>query len=354
MDRRTIDAYEAMGAGYGSRSNWADRAASLVEELPPGAVRADLGCGPGEYLSSLGRPVLALDATTAMLQRVPTDAWRVQADLEALPLRRGSMAAAWASKSYQHLSPERLPMALADLHRSLAVGAPVDLTVFGGSGVHRLDDDRLFAHWTPEALADLAVGAGFDEVELRLEPGAEQAYPHLFLRARRARTLADTVGAGMRVLVCGLNPSVYAADAGVAFARPGNRFWPAAVKAGLVTDGLDPVQALRVDGVGMTDLVKRASPGAAELTTEEFRAGLARLERLCSWLQPGLVCFVGLAGWRAAVDRAAVAGTQEGRLGGVPVYLAPSTSGRNASSRLDDLVEHLRVAAAMGMSGMRG
>jgi TDG/mug DNA glycosylase family protein len=46
--------------------------------------------------------------------------------------------------------------------------------------------------------------------------------------ARRARTLPDTVGPGMRLLVCGLNPSLFAADAGVGYARPGNRFWPAA------------------------------------------------------------------------------------------------------------------------------
>ena len=37
----------------------------------------------------------------------------------------------------------------------------------------------------------------------------------------------------MRLLVCGLNPSVYSADAGVGYARPGNRFWPALRLAGL-------------------------------------------------------------------------------------------------------------------------
>ncbi len=47
--------------------------------------------------------------------------------------------------------------------------------------------------------------------------------------------LPDTVGPGMRVLVVGLNPSVLSADAGVGFARPGNRFWPAALASGLVT-----------------------------------------------------------------------------------------------------------------------
>ena len=66
----------------------------------------------------------------------------------------------------------------------------------------------------------------------------------------------------MRLLVVGLNPSLYSADVGVGYRRPGNRFWPAALGAGLVTRDRDPSHALRVHGVGMTDLVKRATSNA--------------------------------------------------------------------------------------------
>ena len=164
-------------------------------------------------------------------------------------------------------------------------------------------------------------------------------------RATRARTLPDTVGAGMRLLVCGLNPSVYAADAGVGFARPGNRFWPAALAAGIVTTDRSPDRALADHGVGMTDLVKRATPRADALTADEYRAGVERVRRLVAWLRPGAVCFVGLAGWRAAVDRKAVAGVQTADLGGVPVYVMPSTSGLNARVPPAALADHLRAAA---------
>ena len=127
-------------------------------------------------------------------------------------------------------------------------------------------------------------------------------------RVTRARTLPDTVGPGMRLLVCGLNPRVYSADAGVGFARPGNRFWPAALAAGLVTVDRDPRAALTGHGVGMTDLVKRATPRADELTPRRVPRRAARASSgSCAWLQPGAVCFVGLAGWRAAVDRKASA-----------------------------------------------
>ncbi len=147
------------------------------------------------------------------------------------------------------------------------------------------------------------------------------------------------------LLICGLNPSVYSAETLVGFGRPGNRFWPAALAAGIATVDCEPRHALAHHGMGMTDLVKRATPRADELTTDEYRAGLERVERLCAWLRPEAVCFVGLAGWRAAADRKATPGWQESDLGGSPVYVMPSTSGLNAHSSLADLTDHLRCAA---------
>ena len=167
-------------------------------------------------------------------------------------------------------------------------------------------------------------------------------------RATRLRSLPDTVGPGMRLLVCGLNPSQYAADRGVGYARPGNRFWAAARQAGLVTRPHEPVHALTAHGLGMTDLVKRATPRAEVLTRDEFRDGAGRVARLVEWLRPAAVCFVGLQGWRAAVDRGAVAGVQPGSFGGRPAYVMPSTSGLNAHASLDELVGHLRAATALG------
>jgi TDG/mug DNA glycosylase family protein len=188
----------------------------------------------------------------------------------------------------------------------------------------------------------LITGAGFTLDELEVTSTSDGVGSRG--RARRARTLPDTVGAGMRLLVCGLNPSVRAADAGVGFVTPGNRFWPAALAAGLVTRDRDPRHALLAHGIGMTDLVKRATPRAAELTREEYRTGVERVDRLCAWLQPAAVGVVGLAGWRAAVDRGAVPGWQERSLGGRPVYVLPSTSGLNAATPLSALADHLRIA----------
>ena len=94
-------------------------------------------------------------------------------------------------------------------------------------------------------------------------------------------------------------------------------------------------------------MVKRATVGADELSVAELRAGMDRVERLCAWLRPGALCLLGLAGWRAAVDRRAVAGPQEHRLGGVPVYVMPNPSGRNAHTTPAALADHLRAAQAL-------
>ena len=140
-----------------------------------------------------------------------------------------------------------------------------------------------------------------------------------------------------------VNPSPYSADAGVGYARPGNRFWPAALAAGIVAVDRDPVAAL-VAGMGMTDFTKRATRTAAEVTRQEYTDGFARVGRLVEWLSPGAVCFTGLSGWRTVVDRQAVAGVQPAPVGGRPAYVMPSTSGLNARTSLAELADHLQRA----------
>jgi TDG/mug DNA glycosylase family protein len=360
MDERTVQAYDRGAGAYVEkrRAYHPDRAEAFAALLPPGGRRLDLGSGPGHYLPHLGRPVVAADAAPAMVQAALSrhggpGVSGVVCDIEATPFARGAFAGVWASKSFQHVPAERLPLALAGLHRALAVGGVLDLTMFTGDGseVRPAEDDfpgRLFSWWQPGALGHVLTGAGFDVEAIEVDdPRAGDDHSRMTARARRARTLADTVGPGMRLLICGLNPSIYAADAGVGFARPNNRFWTAARAAGIVAVDRDPPAALRRHGVGMTDIVKRATVAASELTTAEYRAGLVRVEHLVRWLGPRAICFVGLAGWRAAVDRRAVAGVQPADLGGAPVYVMPSTSGLNARVPVAELAAHLRAAAAL-------
>jgi TDG/mug DNA glycosylase family protein len=312
-----------------------------------GAAGLDLAGAAGLHLAGAARLDRAGAPRLDRAGGARPPAWRVRGDLEALPVRRGALGGAWARNSYLHVARDHLPMALADLHRALAVGAPLAMSVLAGDDEGAVADDdigpRRFTGWRPGPLADVVVGAGFEDLDLRPPAGATD----LWVRARRARTLADTVGPGMRLLVVGLNPSVVAADAGAGFAGATNRFWPAALAAGAATRTRDPWHALRVDGMGMTDLVKRATPGAAGLRVAEYREGAARVERLAAWLRPRVVVFVGLAGYRAGVDAGAAPGRQDRPFGGVPAWVMPSTSGANARTRLVDHVHHLRGALAL-------
>jgi len=270
----------------------------------------------------------------------------VQGNVEHLPFVRGSISRARYPMTHLLVPAPRLPMALWDLHRVLTVGAPLEL--FALAGGERGDagpagDDvgsRCPTRWPPGRLVDVVTGAGFTvESESVTVSGDE-----IHLRAARARTLADTVGAGMRLLVCGVNPSFYSADFGVGYARPGNRFWKAALGAGVVARDRDPVDAVTVHRVGMTDFVKRPTRTAAEVTPDEYRAGFARVERLVEWLRPGAVCFTGLSGWRTVVNPKAAPGLQPEPMGGRPAYVMPSTSGLNSRTPVDELSEHLRAA----------
>jgi TDG/mug DNA glycosylase family protein len=307
-------------------------------------VRVDIGCGPGQYGPDLGSPLVQLDVAFAMLA-IARDANPaapcVQADLEALPFRPGALGGAWSRNSYVHIPRARLPIALTQLQRTLAPGAPLAMTMIAGDHEGGLAGDdfpgRFFALWDPDHLGQVVEGAGFTLDDCSVVKGT------IHVRATRARTLPDFVGPDMRVLVCGLNPSLRSADVGFGYAGPSNRFWPAAIDAGLVRHPRDPWRMLADDRVGMTDFVKRATVGANELRPAEYREGAVRVRRICDWLRPQVVCFVGLAGYRAGVDRNAQPGVQPEPFGGSTAYVLPSTSGLNARTRRAELTEHLRA-----------
>ena len=354
MEKATVEVYEDRGEkrAVGAKTERIDAAEEFGKLVAAGRLRIDLGCGAGRYTEPLGSPCVGLDAASSMLaicaQAAP-GALLVRGDLESLPFGRATIGGAWANMSYLHVPRKRLPASLADLHRVLDVGAPLDLQVlhgeFEGTG---LPDDRVggrfFAVWHTGPLTEVLTGAGFDVESSEVVSEGPGRTDILRLRATRGGTLADSVGPGMRLLVCGLNPSVYSADAGMGFARLGNRFWPAATASGLVSVPRDPRRALEVDGIGMTDLVKRATPNAAALSPTEYRAGALRVEHLVEWLEPKAVLFVGLAGWRVAVDPKATAGVQSLAFGGRPAYVMPSTSGINVNSRLEELTDHMKAA----------
>ena len=157
--------------------------------------------------------------------------------------------------------------------------------------------------------------------------------------------IPDLVGPGMRVLLCGINPSLESGYRTLHFATPGNRLWPTLHAAGWTSRRLQPDETAQVlaAGIGISNLVPRATARADELDDGELRAGLAPLAALAERWQPGWVAFCGMSAYRVATGRRkAVVGPQPDALGGRPVWLLPNPSGLNASWQLP------RLAAAYG------
>ncbi len=170
-----------------------------------------------------------------------------------------------------------------------------------------------------------------------------------------AKPLPDVIAPGLRVLFCGINPSLLSAERGHHFARPGNRFWRALHGAGFTPRLLSPDEDGRLPeyGLGITNLVARPTRAASELTAEELRAGGVALERLVAAYAPQVLAVVGVTAWRTAFGRPKAAlGPQPERLGGARVWVLPNPSGLNANHQLPDLVRlYAGLRAAFGTGG---
>jgi double-stranded uracil-DNA glycosylase len=154
------------------------------------------------------------------------------------------------------------------------------------------------------------------------------------LQAAYGAMIPDLVGTSVRVLLVGINPSLYSGWTGRHFARPGNRLWRTLHEAGFTDHLLHPseTEAILAAGLGITNLVARATARADELTEEEIRAGVAPLRRLVRRWRPSYVAFLGISTYRVAYgDRRAQVGPQPDHdIEAARVWVLPNPSGLNA------------------------
>src|SRR5688572_2383720 len=125
------------------------------------------------------------------------------------------------------------------------------------------------------------------------------------LVAARGKTIPDVIAPDLRVLFCGINPSLYSAAIGHHFGRPGNRFWPALHLGGFTDRLFSPYEdaSLLELGLGLTNLAGRATAAADQLSDDELIAGRARLERKIRRHRPAWVAFLGVMAYRTAFGR---------------------------------------------------
>jgi double-stranded uracil-DNA glycosylase len=166
------------------------------------------------------------------------------------------------------------------------------------------------------------------------------------LAAARELTVPDVGGPGLAVLFCGINPGLYSAATGCHFARPGNRFWPALHESGFTPRLLRPDEQAELPrfGLGITNLVPRATARADELSAEELRTGAARLIGLVEAWRPRVLAVVGISAYRIAFGRkVATTGEQTETIGATRVWVLPNPSGLNAHYQLPALAERFRA-----------
>jgi TDG/mug DNA glycosylase family protein len=172
--------------------------------------------------------------------------------------------------------------------------------------------------------------------------------------AAHDKLLDDLLEPGLRVLFSGINPGLYSAATGFHFARPGNRFWPALHRSGF-TPTLLPAseqKTLLAYGLGITNIVARASARADELTPAELAAGGAILAGKVRTFRPAWLAVLGVTAYRAAFgDKSVRVGPQAAQIGNTRVWVLPNPSGLNAHYTLDALAGEfakLRAAASAG------
>jgi TDG/mug DNA glycosylase family protein len=163
----------------------------------------------------------------------------------------------------------------------------------------------------------------------------------------------------LRLLFVGINPGLWTAATQSHFARPGNRFYPALLRAGIVSRPIDASagmtdhdrDALRARGIGITNVVARATARADELGVEELREGGRRLRALVAQRRPRVVAVAGVTAYRTAFgERSARTGEQELPWGDSRVFVVPNPSGLNAHETIDSLaMAYAEAARAAGV-----
>lgn len=170
------------------------------------------------------------------------------------------------------------------------------------------------------------------------------------LEAFRGQEVDDLIGPDLRLLFVGINPGLWTAAVQTHFAHPGNRFYPALLQAGIIERAISPAAGMseedrahvRARGIGITNLVRRATARASELTAAELREGGERVLELVAEHRPRVVAIAGITAYRHAFgQRGATAGRQPpahaAGWSGAALWVVPNPSGLNAHETITTL-----------------
>ena len=183
---------------------------------------------------------------------------------------------------------------------------------------------------------------------------AQVGFSRTELESYAGTVVPDLVGPGLRLLFVGINPGLWTAATQTHFAHPGNRFYPALLAAGILDRPIDRGTGMTADdrrylverGVGITNVVHRATAKASELTAAELREGGAQLREFVGEHRPEVVAIAGITAYRTAF------GLPKARMGEQPepfeaarLFVVPNPSGLNAHETVDTLAAAYREPA---------
>jgi TDG/mug DNA glycosylase family protein len=167
------------------------------------------------------------------------------------------------------------------------------------------------------------------------------------------------VGLEPKLLIVGINPGLWTAATQTHFCHPTNRFYPALRAAGIIDWGLDSRVGMTADqrrdfvskGIGITNLVARATAKASEIAAHELVEGASSLRLRVAALTPEVVAVAGVTAYRTAFAApTAGLGPQDGTLEGSRPWVIPNPSGLNAHVTIAGMAEWLsRVAMDAGI-----
>ncbi len=179
------------------------------------------------------------------------------------------------------------------------------------------------------------------------------------LESFRDAEVPDLLPAGLKLLFVGINPGLWTAATQTHFAHPSNRFYPALLQAGIITRGIDAEAGMtdedrsyfRERGIGITNVVRRASINASELTRRELQRGGEQLVDTVTRSRPRVVAIAGITAYRSAFGvPKAVMGKQPDQFAGAELWVVPNPSGLNAHETVTTLAKaYAEPARAAGL-----
>ncbi len=210
-------------------------------------------------------------------------------------------------------------------------------------------------------------------MRLRRTSVCDVGYTHAQLAMCEGAEVPDLIGADCRLLFVGINPGLWTAATGIHFAHPSNRFYPSLLEAGIIDEpvvvdpecpsiampGVAPSPSVLGSGrmqmiergIGITNIVRRATARASELRAEELREGAETLRETVARHAPAVAAIAGITAFRTAFGRPRAAlGPQDMDIDGTAVWVVPNPSGLNAHETVASLArKHREVAERAGV-----